>query len=192
MSKEKTTALALRSANRVNESTLDRIWKYYYDKADIQLKEKEEEIRTRLNNIWKLLGDILTDRQAVQAHIKWCEDNGHKIKESIAYEDLRAAKMIFGDPSKQQKAAQKAISSEWLVKGIKKAWEDEDMDNYQRLIRRYNALNGLENDQENAVPKKEATPIVFSSDPETLKQQIADMRRKAEKANAQSVDYEDV
>src|SRR5688572_5493018 len=107
MSEEKKDAIVLRSANRINDSTFDRIWKFYYEKTDIELKEKEEEIRSRLVNIWGLLGDILTDRKAVQAHVQWCQDKGYRIKERIAYEDLRFAKMLFGDRRIQNRNAQR-------------------------------------------------------------------------------------
>lgn len=178
-------ALVIRSANRVNDTTFDRIWKFYYDKSDIQLKEKEEEIRRRLINIWSLLGDILTDRKAVLAHVKWCRDKGYKISEKYAYEDLRTAKMLFGDRRIQDKAAKRAIVSDWLIKGIKYAWDHKDMDNYQRLIRRYNVLNGLEGDKDQLPSDRPAIAVIFNADPETLKKQADEMRRKSLEANAQ-------
>lgn len=189
---EKSTAVVLRSANRVNDTTFDRIWKFYYDKSDIQLKEKEEEIRGRLVNIWGLLGDILTDRQAILAHLKWCEDQGYSIKERTAYEDLRYAKMLFGDRTKQTKAAQRAMVNEWLIKGINKAWQDESLKAYAMLIRRYNAVNGLEGDQAGALQEKPAIIINFNADPETLKKQQAELRRKAEAANAKDIEHEEL
>lgn len=189
MSNEK--AIVLRSANRVNETTFERIWKFYYEKSEIELKEKEEEIRQRLINIWSLLGEILTDRQAVLAHVRWCEDKGYRIKERTAYEDLRYAKMLFGDRTKQSKAAHRAVVNEWLVKGIKKAWEANDMDNYQRLIRRYNALNGLESDTTGTGSRPPIT-IAFKADRETLEKQIQEMRQKAAAAQAEDIPYTDV
>lgn len=190
MSAEKKDAIVLRSANRVNDSTFERIWKFYYEKSDIELKEKEEEIRGRLINIWGLLGDILTDRQAVLAHLKWCEDQGYRIKERTAYEDLRYAKMLFGDRVKQSKAAQRAMVNEWLIKGIEKAWKDESMKAYAMLIRRYNALNGLEGDTSGAAARP-PIQINFTSDPEVLKKKIEEMRQKAAAAQAQDIDYQD-
>lgn len=191
MSEEKKDAIVLRSANRVNDSTFERIWKFYYEKSEIELKEKEEEIRARLSNIWGLLGDILTDRKAVMAHIRWCEDQGYRIKERTAYEDLRYAKMLFGDRAKQTKAAQRAIVNEWLIKGIEKAWKEESLKAYAMLIRRYNALNGLEGDTTGAVARP-AIAINFNTDPEVLRKQIEEMRQKAAAAQAEDVPYTDV
>jgi hypothetical protein len=189
---EQSTAIVLRSANRVNDTTFDRIWKFYYEKSDIELKEKEEEIRTRLVNIWGYLSDILTDRQAVQAHVKWCEDMGYRIKERQAYEDLRYAKMLFGDRTKQTREAQRAMVNEWLIWGIKKAKEDQSLKAYALLIMRYNALNNLEGDQAGQRAEKPAITINFSADPEVLKKQQEELRRRSEAANATDITHEEV
>lgn len=206
MSEEKKDAIVLRSANRINDSTFDRIWKFYYEKTDIELKEKEEEIRQRLMNVWSLLGDILTDRMVVKAHLTWCADQGYRIKERIAYEDLRYAKMLFGNPRNQVKTAQRAIMSELLLKRINMLIKCQDDDGnivdrnldaddnlaLARLIKEYNELNGLKD--LNALPASARPPITlnFNADPDTLKKQIEEMRRKATAANAQDVDYNDV
>lgn len=202
---EETKALVLRSANRVNDTTFDRIWKFYYEKSDIELKEKEEEIRARLLNVWKLLGDILTDRNAVLAHLEWCRDQGYRIKERIAYEDLRYAKMLFGNPRAQVKTAQRAIMSELLLQRINlmtKFRDDQgnivdrvlDADEniaLSRLIKEYNELNGLKGpDASNGA--RAPIQITFNSDPEILKKQIEEMRKKAAAANAQDTEYQEV
>jgi hypothetical protein len=180
------TALVLRSANRANDDTFERIWKFYYDqKNTIELKPKEEEIRNRLVNIWGYLGnDILTDRKAVLAHIKWCEDNGYTIKESIAYEDLRYAKQLFGDRTKQTKAAMRAMSNEWLVNAISKAMKKGKHISAARLIKEYNELNDLKNHDVADPGRWKPQTIVFNADPETLKKQMEEMRKRAERANA--------
>jgi hypothetical protein len=183
--------MSLRSADRVNDSTFTRIWKFYYEKSDIELKEKEEEIRHRLVNIWRLLADVLTDRQAVLAHMQWCRDEGLEISERTAYEDLRFTKMLFGDSAKQSKAMQKAIVNEWLIWGINKAKKDGSLKAFALLIRRYNALNALEGDQ-SASGARPPIQIVFDSDPQTLKNQMDELRRKAEAANAKDVDFTEV
>jgi hypothetical protein len=198
-----TTALVVRSANRVNDSTFERIWKFYYEKTDIELKEKEEEIRKRLTNIWALLGDILTDRKAVQAHIQWCQDNGYRIKERMAYEDLRYAKKLFGDRRLQTKSAQRAIMSELLLNRINRLIKYKDPDTGEihdvgddevlvKLIKEYNELNGLKDNNTMASAERVVVNLNFNSDPEKLKEQIAEMRRRAESANAQDADFKEV
>jgi hypothetical protein len=187
------TALVLRSANRANDDTFERIWKFYYDqKNTIELKPKEEEIRNRLANIWGYLGnDILTDRKAVLAHIKWCEANGYTIKESIAYEDLRYAKQLFGDRTKQTKAAMRAMSNEWLQNAIQKAWKKGKLISLARLVKEYNELNDLKNHDTVDPARWKPQVIVFNADPDTLKKQMEEMRKRAERANAIDITPED-
>jgi hypothetical protein len=206
---EPTKALAVRSANRITDSTFDRIWKFYFEKTDIELKEKEEEIRQRLVNIWDLLGDILTDRKAVAAHVKWCEDKGYKVKERVAYEDLRYAKMLFGDRRLQSKSAQRAIMSELLMNRINARLKNRKLDQgayivegeikgdvddevLLKLIKEYNELNGLKDLDASSSSSRPAININFNSDPETLKKQIDELRRKAEAANAQDIQHKEV
>lgn len=193
MSEQKTTALVLRSANRINEDTFARIWKFYFDtKATVELKEKEEEIRQRLVKMWDLLsGDVLTDRKAVLAHVKWCNENGINIKERTAYEDLNHAKMLFGDPARQSKSAQRAIANEILLNLISKCIAKNKFMSAARLIKEYNELNDLKNHIDGKEAPKAPIFINFSSDPETLKKQIEEMRRKAEAAQATDTSYED-
>lgn len=185
MSEEKSTAVVLRSADRINDSTFERIWKFYYDpKNSIELKPKEEEIRKRLINIWGHLADILTDRKAVLAHMKWCEEQGYSVKEWIAYEDLKHAKMLFGDRNKQSKAAQRAISSEILLNSIHACVKAKKHMSAARLIKEYNELNDLKN-HENKDPREwKPITIIFDADPETLKKQLAELRKRAQAANA--------
>jgi len=190
--KNETSALILRSADRVNDTTFERIWKFYYDnKNSITLKPKEEEIRTRLINIWGHLADILTDRKAVLAHMKWCEENGYSVKESIAYEDLKYAKMLFGDRNKQSKAAQRAISSEILLNAIHDCVKKKKHMSAARLIKEYNELNDLKN-HANTDPKEwKPINISFSGDPETLKKQLAELRKRAQDQNAVDITPEE-
>lgn len=185
MSEEKSTAVVLRSANRVNDDTFERIWKYYYDpKNSIDLKPKEEEIRKRIINIWGHLGDILTDRKAVLAHIKWCEEQGYSVKEWIAYEDLRYAKMLFGDRNKQTKAWKRAVSSDILLNAIAECKKSKKHMSLARLVKEYNELNDLKN-HENKDPREwKPITIIFDADPETLKKQLTELRKRAQSANA--------
>lgn len=192
MSEEKQTSVILRSADRINDSTFERIWKYYYDqKNSVTLKPKEEEIRQRLVNIWGHLADILTDRKAVLAHIKWCEEQGYSVKETVAYEDLKHAKMLFGDRNKQSKAAQRAISSEILLNTIREAVKKKKHMSAARLIKEYNELNDLKN-HSNEDPKGwRPAAIIFDADPETLKEQMNKLRKRAEAANATDITPEE-
>lgn len=188
---QKSQALIVRSANRVNETTFERIWKFYFDKGKIELSEKEEEIRARLLNVWDLItGQILTDRKAVLAHIKWCEDHGYKIKERIAYEDLRYSKKLFGDRKNSNKERERTIIAEILFNAMAIALEKKDLDSLAKLTRRYTAVTGLELHVGKDVETQEPIPIKFVGDPEALKLQIAEARRKVEALHAQDIQPE--
>lgn len=190
MSEEK-TELPIRSADRIEDTTFDRIWKFYFDtKASIVLKPKEEEQRLRIANIWGYLVDVLTDRKAVLAHIQWCKDKGVEIKEDAAYHDLKAAKMMFGDRNKQSKAAQRAISSDILLNLISETKKKGKHMSAARLIKEYNELNDLKNHEDSDPKSWRPITIIFNADPETLKKQAAELRRKAEAAHATDITTE--
>jgi tetratricopeptide (TPR) repeat protein len=200
---EQSKALALREAKRIGDTDFSKLWRYYYEtKKEIQLDERTEEMRKRLANIWQLLtGRVLNDRKAVQAHVIWCRDNYLRITERTAHDDLRRAKMLYGDPSQSMAIFEKARISAVLLSLIEKAKElgekcsDEGMydiaakhfDSASKLIRRYNAVNGIETDLKSQVPR---APIVinFNADPETLKKQASDLMQGV----AQDIDFDDL
>lgn len=200
---EDAKALALREARRIHDSSFGRIWKYYYEpKKAIKLDEHEEEMRKRLMNVWQLLtGKVLNDRKAVLAHTVWCRENFMHISERTAHDDLRRAKMLFGDPTRSMAIFEKARISAVLLELIEKAKElgekcsdigeydtaAKHFDSASKLIRRYNAVNGIETDLRSQTPR---APIVinFNSDPETLKKQASELM----KGVAQDADFEDL
>jgi hypothetical protein len=170
------TSIALREARRIKDQSFDRIWKFYYEpKKEIQLTEFEEDMRKRLAHVWDLLtGKVLNDRKAVQAHVVWCKDNYMEITERTAYDDLRRSKQLFGDPKVNTPVFEKARISNILLDLIEIAKANKDLDNAQRLIRRYNAVNGLEDDIKTQLPRPAIT-INFNADEETLKKQAAEL-----------------
>lgn len=182
---------ALRFANRINEASFEKIWRYYYDTtAKVELTEKHEEIRSRMVNLWDLIvGKILNDRRAIKAHLKWCEDKGYKISERTAYEDLKYCKRLFGDRKNSTKEREKSIIAEILFNAISYAWKEKDLKSLEKLVKRYNAVRGLE---ETGGSDVAWTPIVINlkADPETLKKQMEDLRRRAEAANSTEVSPE--
>ena len=199
---EQSKSLALREAKRIRDSAFDKIWKYYYEpKKNIELSEHEEEIRLRLNNVWQLItGRVLNDRKAVLAHTQWCKDNYMQISERTAYDDLRRTKFLFGDPRQNMATFEKARISSILLDLIETAKSTVEKctamgeyelaakhnDSAARLIRRYNAVNGIEQDPKTQLPRP---PIVinFNADKETLMQQAAELM----KGIAVDTDYEE-
>lgn len=198
---EESKALTLREARRIKDSSFDRIWKYYYEpKKEIALNEHEEEVRKRLSNMWSLLtGKVLNDRKAVHAHTQWCKDNFMQITERTAYDDLRRAKFLFGDPRQSAAVFEKSRISAILLELIEKAKEigekcadagdyemaSKNFDTAARLIRRYNAVNGIEEDIKTQLPRP-AIIIQFNSNEETLKQQAAELMKGVD------TEYQDV
>lgn len=179
-------AIALREAIRIKDSSFDRIWKFYYDpKKPVALSDHEEEMRKRLSNAWDLLtGKVLNDRKAVLAHVTWCKDNFMQISERTAYDDVRRAKQLFGDPRVNTPVFEKARISAVLLDQIEQMKKISDTGStidqieaakaINQLTRRYNAVNGLEDDIKTKLPRP-AIVINFNSDEETLKQQAAEL-----------------
>jgi len=186
LSKPSTAVPALREAKRLNDSGFARIWKFYFEpKKNIALSEFEEEVRKRLNNAWLLLtGKVLNDRKAVLAHTLWCKQNFMEISERTAYDDVRRAKMLFGDPRMSTSIFEKKRMSEILLDQIEMLRTIQDTGNtadkieaaksINSLARRYNAVNGLEDDIKTQLPRAPIT-IVFNSDPEVLKKQAQEL-----------------
>ena len=171
---------------------MERLWRYYYQKEDVLLTEKEEEIRKRVNNIWALQGDFLTDTKCVRAHVKWCADQGITITERHGWNDLQHSRMLFGNPQVQNKQAKKAVVSEWLLRALEYAWKEKDLQSFERLVNRYNKVNGLEESDEIAGENRAPIMINFKASPEVLKRQIEEMRKKAENTQAEDISYDEV
>jgi hypothetical protein len=181
-----TAVPALREARRVNDSGFDRIWKYYFEpKKNVLLSEHEEEVRKRLKHAWELLtGKVLNDRKAVLAHTKWCKENFMEISERTAYDDVRRAKMLFGDPRVSTAMFEKARMSAILLDQIENMKSISETGNtidkieaakaINALARRYNAVNGLEEDIRTQIPRPAIT-INFNADPDVLKKQAAEL-----------------
>ena len=174
----------LRSANRTDDSTIDRIWKFYFETdTSIELTKKEEEIRDRLEYAWKLLGDVLTDRQVLLKLMKKFD-----ISERQGHTDIHNAKLLFGNPRKGIKEAQKVILSDLLIKSMKKAYKSEDWKGLEKLALRYTRINGLDEKTDNnladLIRQLVPTKIVISADPEVLKQEAAEL--------VKDIDYEEI
>lgn len=179
-------AVALREARRINDSSFARLWKYLYEpNKNILLTDHEEEMRLRLANVWSLLtGKVLNDRKAVLAHTTWCKDNFMQITERTAYDDVRRAKALFGDPRANAAIFEKARISTILLdqmqvlKSISETGNTIDKIEAAKAInqitRRYNAVNGLEDDIKTQLPRA-AISITFNADPETLRKQAEEL-----------------
>lgn len=132
-----------REAAKSKDSTADRIYKYYHSKSRVELTEEEEGIRVRWEKAWFLLCRHKTVKEVTAVIGKM-----FNIGKSIAYDDVRNAQMLFGNPQQDMREAKKAMAETWIVRGLRKAWKNEDMESYQKLLKQYCELNGL-SDQSN-------------------------------------------
>lgn len=132
-----------REAVKSKDSTADRIYKYYHSKSRVELTEEEEGIRERWEKAWFLLCSHKTQKEVVNT-----VGTLFSISKSVAYDDVRSAMMLFGNPQQDMRDAKKAMAETWIIQGLNKCWDDKDMDGYQKFLKQYTELNGL-NDQSN-------------------------------------------
>jgi hypothetical protein len=178
-----------REMRKVSDTIFDRIYKYYFNKkTNVALNDEEEAIRDRWDFAWKLLANMYTRRQVVEA----LTQKYNHIHKSIAYDDVNKAMMLFGDPRNANKEAKKALAEEWITKGIKKAWDDQDLDAYERLIGRYNKLNSLEDGHSENIEElmKQLRPhqVVIVANMDELKTEIS----KLQEDLIQDIDHEEI
>lgn len=178
-----------RAAKRAGDTTFDRIYKFYYDKQRIELTFTERKIKTRWANIWKLMGDMFTTTETIKAHMK-----AFKVAESVAYEDMRQAKLLFGDPGAQVDKARKAIFSDFLLKAMRKAEQQGDLLACERFALRYARLHGLDSKEDDELAKliKQMKPhtIIISGSTTSQQQEADDLMKDV--PEVVDVDYDEL
>lgn len=175
-------------ARRTKDSTFDRIFKFYYSKKKIILRDKEEQIRERWYYAWQLLCNTYTRNQVAQGIAR-----KYEITERQGFIDVDNAMRLFSDPRNTDKMAKRAIAEEWITKGIKKAWDTGDLLSYERLIRRFNRVNGLENEENPMsewIKKQKPVAVVITADPKELEKMAADLMRGV--PDVKDIPYEEV
>jgi len=177
-----------REANRTNESTFDRIYKFYHNnKSRIELTKQEEAIRDRWEKAWFLLGRHRTKKQVSDILMKLFD-----IKQSKAFDDVSHAMMLFGNPQNDLKDAKRAIAETMAMNGANKCWKENDMEGYSRFLKLYIELNGLTSADENTVgdmlKKMKPTQIILNFKKE-------DVEMEAEKLHGelmQDIEFEEM
>jgi hypothetical protein len=158
--------------------TFDRIYNNFFNpKAKTKLTPKEKEVMERWDFSWKMLAAMYTQRQVVEALVQ-----KFGVNKSIAYDDVGKAMMLFGDPRNSNKEAKRLMAEEWLIKGIKKAWDDGDLDAYERMVGRYSKLNKLEDENENGM---EEMLKLFKAVQVNVVSNMSDLQAEAEKLREQ-------
>ena len=167
--------IAPREANKTNDSTFDRIYKYMHSKSRLELTTEENQIMTRWEKAWILLCRHRT-RNAVAALLMKLFD----VSQSTAYDDVRNAMNLFSDPREDMKAAKRAIAEDNYLKGADKAWKQGDLEMHKKYLDSYSKINGLENDKEDLLPdmmkKLRATQIIIQVKKEDLEAEAERLR----------------
>lgn len=101
---------------------LGAIREYYLDKTgEVELTDKQEEIRKRLSAAYSLLCNYHSIQQAIPIHMK-----EHDVSDSTAYRDMRDAIRLFGHVMKADKEGQRYIVYEYAVKTYQLAAKNMD------------------------------------------------------------------
>ncbi|MFN7610040.1 MAG: hypothetical protein ACK5QX_03755 [bacterium] len=131
-----------REMKRTKDKDFDRIYKYYY-KADtrIELSKEEEEIRKRWEQAWFILCKGRSTK--ICAEIL---ERTFKISKATAYNDLKRAQMLFGDPRNDLKEAKRRIVEQQLQEGANRAYKLGDLDMYYKFLKEIGEINGLKNE----------------------------------------------
>lgn len=160
---------------RTKDRTFDRIWKYYYMTGNqVILTKKQEAIRERWEYAWHMDLTLLGKWKIAKRLIK-----KFGIGQTQAFKDVKMARMLFSDPTTKNKDAKAAIMSHLLEQMIRKAVAKQDFKAAEKLILRYDKINGLSANEENPLiemmKKQRPVAIIFDTNPETLRKQGDEM-----------------
>lgn len=178
----------MRAADRREDSNFDRIYKYYYSPEEIQLTDKQKELRERWDHIWKLLGtDFLIDSDIIRKHMEEFKNLG--ICERTARADLRNAKALFGDPAMMNRMADRQRLNVWIIQGLEEAKAIGDMKAFARLIDQYRKNNLLHLDDQEGIEDliqhfKPHTFVFTTTDPEILQQEADELMKNVPAVDA--------
>lgn len=181
-------ALPTRAANKTKDSTFDRVYAFYHSKSRVELKPDEHQVRERWEKAWH----ILTTHRTVKRTVEMIERICH-VGKSTAYDDVRSAMLLFGNPVDGMKEAKRAILETALIEGAQKAWRRGDLEAHLKYMKEYKEVNGLHLQEGDNLKEmlKNLKPhtIVFVSAPEQLQNEA---KALMDNIPAVDTDYEDV
>ncbi len=176
-----------REAKKTHDSTFDRIYKFHFSKFRVELTDKEKEICERWDYCFKLICNMHSERNVVRVLMSKFD-----IGKSKAYDDLFNTRVLFGDKN-VNKEFKRLVSEEWIMWGMKLAKKEKNLEALDKLIARYNKINGLEIESDNEfadmVKKLTPTALVFTLDAKQLQQEADGLMDKIPSVDT---DYEDV
>ncbi len=137
-----------REAKKTNDSTFDRIYKFYHnEKSRVELSPGENAIAERWEKAWFLLIRHRTQKSVADMLMKI-----FSIGKSVAFDDVRNAMILFTDPSTDLKEAKRAIAETAILRGAQRAWKTGDLEMHHKYMKEYADINGLkENSQDGAL-----------------------------------------
>lgn len=160
-----------REAKKTNDSTFDRIYKYYHNnKTRIELSPEEDRIRERWEKAWFLLCRRRTQKQVVELIEKL-----FNVGKSVAYDDVRNAMQIFSNPNADMKDAKRAIAETMALEGANLCFKKGDTEGYHKFIKIYMDINGLDVEEDSKMKEMlknlKPTTLIFVTDREILKKE---------------------
>jgi hypothetical protein len=174
-----------REAKKTNDTTFDRIYKYFFNtNTRIELTEEEQRISSRWERAWLFLNRH-RGRKAVADLLM----RQFGISQSVAFDDVKKAMHLFGTSDENVKSAKRAIAEEAFLKGADKAWKDGNLEMYHKFMKEYAAVNQLDAETNNTIAEniKNLKPqtINIVADPTKLMNQA----REIQNALAQDIDF---
>jgi len=180
--------LPTRAANKTKDSTFDRVYAFYHSKSRVELKPDEHATRERWEKAWHILTSHRTIKKTVEIIERICH-----VSKSTAYDDVRNAMLLFGNPVEGMKQAKRAILETALIEGAQKAWKRGDLEAHLKYMKEYKEVNGLHLQEGDGMKEllKDLKPhtIVFVASEEQLKQQADQLLKNVP---AIDTDYEDL
>lgn len=180
-----------REAKKTNDSTFDRIWKYYHNsKTRIQLEPWEDDIRVR----WEAAWYMLCGSKTMKAIADYLEITYH-ISKSVAYDDVRNAMNLFGgDPRKNFKEAKRSIAETMILRTLEKLEAAGDWELHERYLQKYIDINGLKDNKgtdtklEDLIGKMKPQQIIIVSSQAELEKQATELQMEI----TREVEFEEI
>jgi hypothetical protein len=177
-----------REAKKTNDTTFDRIYKYFFNsKTRIELSEEERQMSERWERAWLFLCRHRTRKQVAELLMRQ-----FKIGKSIAYDDVKNSMRLFGEPQEGMKNAKRAIAEDAILKGMDKAWKSGDLKLHEKYVQSYIDLNGLQTEDtasiEDLMKRLRPHQVVIVSNMDQLKTEIS----KLQEDLIQDIDHEEI
>ena len=117
------------------------------------------------------------------------------VSDRCAYSDIERARMIWGSPEGQHKAARRAMVSEWLETAIRRAKDDKDWETFDKLVLRYTKIHGLDKETNNEllemIKNRPPSTVVFVTDKAVLQQEADALMEGVEDPDVEDISFEE-